>query len=70
MLSTKQNEIMKQLAILGSILLPLTIIGQLFGLSVRSFPLMNHPYAFWIILSLMAVVMLISVIYAKIKKWM
>ena len=30
MLSTKQNEIMKQLAILGSILLPLTIIGQLF----------------------------------------
>jgi len=69
-LSTKQNEIMKQLAILGSILLPLTIIGQLFGLSIHNFPLINHPYAFWIILSIMATVMLISIIYARVKKWM
>jgi magnesium transporter len=70
MLSTKQNEIMKQLAVIGSILLPLTIVGQLFGLSVRSFPLMNHPYAFWIVLSLMVIVLLISLVFTKIKKWM
>ncbi|MFH0804083.1 MAG: magnesium transporter CorA family protein [Candidatus Zambryskibacteria bacterium] len=70
MLSTKQNEIMKNLAIIGSILLPVTIVGQLFGLSVRSFPLLNHPYAFWIILGIMATVMLLSVIYARLKKWM
>lgn len=69
-LTTKQNEIMKNLAIIGSILLPITIIGQLFGLSIRSFPLLNHPYAFWIILGIMATVMFLSIIFAKIKKWM
>jgi magnesium transporter len=70
MLSTKQNEIMKNLAVIGSVLLPLTIIGQLFGLSIHTFPLMDHPYAFWIILGFMAVIMLISLVYAKVKKWM
>ena len=70
LLSAKQNEIMKNLAVIGSVLLPLTIIGQVFGMSIRSFPLMNHPYAFWIILGLMAVVMLSTVIYARLKKWM
>ena len=70
MLSTKQNEIMKQLAIMGAILLPLTLIGQLFGLSVRSFPLINNPNAFWLVLAIMAVVGLVMLAFAKIKKWM
>lgn len=70
MLSAKQNEIMKQLAVIGALLLPLTIIGQLFGLSVRSFPLINHPYAFWMVIGLMLMVMLISLGFAKFKKWM
>jgi magnesium transporter len=70
MLSTKQNEIMKQLAVIGSVILPLTIIGQLFGLSIHSFPLIDNPNAFWIVLGIMAVVMVITMVYAKIKKWM
>lgn len=69
-LTTKQNEIMKNLAVIGSALLPLTIVGQIFGLSIRSFPLMNHPDAFWIILGFMAMIVLASVIYARVKKWM
>jgi Mg2+ and Co2+ transporter CorA len=70
MLSTKQNEIMKNLAVIGSILLPLTIIGQIVGWSVHSFPLMDNPNAFWIIMGLMTAVMLISIIFARLKKWM
>lgn len=69
-LSTKQNEIMRQLTIIGSVILPLSIIGQIFGLSILSFPLKENPYAFWIILALMAVVVLGSLTYAKLKKWM
>ncbi len=69
MLSTKQNEIMKQLTIVGFVILPLTIIGQLFGLSIRFFPLADNPNAFWIILAIMGAVMLTTIIYAKFKKW-
>jgi len=70
MLSTKQNEIMKNLAVIGSVLFPLTIIGQVFGMSIHNFPLIDNPNAFWIILSLMAIVMLVTLIYARVKKWM
>jgi magnesium transporter len=70
LLSAKQNEIMKNLAVIGSVLLPLTIIGQIFGLSIHSFPLIDNPNAFWIILCIMTAVAALTFIYAKIKKWM
>ena len=69
-LSTKQNEIMKNLAVIGSVLLPLNIIGQLFGMSIVYFPLKESPSAFWIILAIMATTMSITLIYARVKKWM
>ena len=70
LLSAKQNEIMKQLTIIGSILLPLTMVSQLFGMSIVNFPLKENPFAFWIILGIMAGVMIVTFTYAKIKKWM
>ena len=70
MLSAKQNEIMKNLAVIGSVLFPLTIIGQIFGMSIHYFPLIDNPYAFWIILGFMAIVMVLTLVYAKVKKWM
>lgn len=70
MLSTKQNEIMKNLATIGLVLLPLTIIGQIFGLSIVYLPLKNEPNAFWIILAMMAIIMVLTAVYARLKKWM
>ncbi len=69
LLSTKQNEIMKQLTVLGAIVLPISIICQLFGMSIRTFPLQDNPNAFWIILTTMCVIALVTLIYAKSKKW-
>jgi len=70
MLSTKQNEIMKQLTIIGSVILPLTIVGQIFGLSISHFPFKEDYNAFWIVLVIMAITMLMTIVYAKFKKWM
>jgi magnesium transporter len=70
MLTTKQNEIMKTLAVVGSVLLPLSVIGQIFGMSIHNFPLIDNPHAFWIILSMMAIIAVVTLIYAKVKKWM
>jgi magnesium transporter len=70
LLSTKQNEIMKTLAVIGSVLLPLSIIGQIFGMSIHNFPLIDDPNAFWIIIGLMIIVVVTMLTYAKIKKWM
>jgi magnesium transporter len=70
MLSTKQNEIMKQITIIGSVMLPLTIVIQLFSMSFRTFPLMEEPNAFWLVLGIMVIVTAVMLAFAKIKKWM
>lgn len=70
LLSTKQNEITKKLAVIGFIFLPITIVIQLFSTSFKYFPLLDHPKGFWIVLGITVIVMLIMLTYAKIKKWM
>ena len=70
LLSTKQNEIMKQLTVLGAVILPLTFICGLFGMSIHTFPLIDNPNAFWIIITAMATVVIITLTYANHKKWL
>ena len=69
LLSAKQNEIMKQLTVLGAVVLPLTIIAQLFGMSIKYFPMVDNPNAFWIIVTMMCAVALCTLVYARHKKW-
>lgn len=70
LLSSKQNEIMKQLTIMGFIILPLTVIGQAFGMSMSNIPFANNPNGFWMAITIMLLSVVIAIIYAKNKKWM
>jgi len=71
LLTTKTNDIMKTLTITAFILLPLTFIGQLFGMSLIYIPFAANPYAFWVIVSVMGVVGVCLFGYFKFfKKWM
>ncbi len=71
LLTTKTNEIMKTLTVTAFIILPLTFIGQLFGISTNNLPLVNEPNGFWIILGIMGVVGVCLYSYFKfVKKWM
>lgn len=71
LLTTKTNDIMKTLTVMAFVILPLTFIGQLFGMSGSDIPLINEPGGFWVILSLMGIVGILLYSYFKfIKKWM
>lgn len=71
LLTTKTNDIMKTLTITAFILLPLTFIGQLFGMSINRIPFGDNPNAFWIILGTMGIVGICLFGYFKFfKKWM
>lgn len=69
LLSTKQNEIMKTLTIMAFIFLPLTFIGQLFGMSIPV-PLVDTAYGFWLVLAGMFVVGMSIFSYFKYKGWL
>jgi magnesium transporter len=69
LLSTKQNEIMKTLTVMAFIFLPLTFIGQLFGMNM-AVPFGDSPYSFWMVLGVMAVVGTSIFVYFKHKGWL
>lgn len=63
------NEIMKILTFFSSIMLPLTMITGMYGMNIK-LPFMDHPYAFWMVFSLMAIIVIVLIIYFKRKRWM
>jgi magnesium transporter len=70
MLSTKQNETMRQLTVMGFITLPLSLIAWIFAMRTEGMPLITNPNAFWIVLTIMATVAIITLVYAWHKKWL
>ncbi|MDZ4226123.1 MAG: CorA family divalent cation transporter, partial [Patescibacteria group bacterium] len=69
LLETKQNEIMKTLTVLAFIFLPLTFIGQIFGMSVP-LPLAENPYSFWFVIGSMVIIAGAIFLYFKRRGWL
>lgn len=55
LLSTKQNEIMKNLTIVTFVFLPLSLIAGIFGMNTHNMPFIGHPHDFIIVLFVMAI---------------
>ncbi len=70
LLTTKQNETVKQLTILGALVLPLNLIAVFFGMRLIDMPVIDNPNAFWIVVVLMLASVAITLTYIKHKKWM
>ena len=71
LVSFKLNDIMKILTIFSVVVIPLTLIASIFGMNVEiSMPLVNNPFGFWFILSLMLISILAMLVVFKRKKWL
>lgn len=70
LLSTKQNEIMKNFTVLAFLFLPLSFIAGVFGMNVDHTPIVGNMYDFWILCGGMAVFACICLIYFKYKSWL
>lgn len=69
LLSTKTNEIMKVLTATTFLMLPATLIGQLFGMNTENTPLIGVRYDFYIIIFIMFVIAFSTLLYFKRKRW-
>lgn len=69
LLSTRQNEIVKNLTIIASIMLPLTLVANIFSMNTATLPIVGAPNDFWIIVGVMAVITLLLALYFKFRKW-
>ena len=62
------NQIIRILTIMSAILLPLSVISSLYGMNVR-LPLAGTPYAFGVVLGIMAGVAVAMLAFFRIRHW-
>lgn len=70
LLSFKSNDVMKTLTVVAFIVLPMTLVSQIFSMGVGRLPLSDNPYAFYIILLFMILIGVLSYAYFRFKKWL
>ncbi len=72
LLNASQNEIMKRLTILAFLAVPVTVLSQLFSLSISvdSIPFHASPYGFWIVTGLGVLTSLLLYIFFRVRKWL
>jgi len=68
--SNRMNEVIKAISIIGTVVLPPTLIASIYGMNFVNMPLTHHPLGFWFSLALMTVVSVFFVVYLKRKRWL
>ncbi len=69
MLTTRQNEVIKNLTIMAFITFPLTLLSSMFGMNVTSAPIIGNNGDFWIIVGIMVLAVLAFFSFFKYKGW-
>ena len=68
-LSHRMNEVMKVLTVIGSIFIPLTFLAGIYGMNFEHMPELSHPYAYFILLGVMAAVAVGMLVAFRRKGW-
>ncbi|MFZ4648670.1 MAG: magnesium transporter CorA family protein [Patescibacteria group bacterium] len=68
--NAKMTSVMKTLTMFSVIVFPLTLFAALFAMRTAYMPLETHPYGFWLIIGIMAVITAIMLTVFKKKHWM
>ncbi len=68
--SNRMNEVMKVLTIIATTFIPLTFIAGVYGMNFMFMPELRWPWAYFVVLGLMAAVAVVMVIYFRRKRWL
>jgi magnesium transporter len=67
--SNKTNEVMKTLAVLSAIILPLTLIAGIYGMNFDYMPELRSPHGYFVTLTVMLLITVILLIYFWRRGW-
>lgn len=65
----KANQVMKVLAIYSVYFLPITFIAGVYGMNFDNMPELHHKNGYFFTLGLMALIVIVTFIYARRKQW-
>lgn len=69
LLSTKQNDIMKNLTVMTFMMLPLSLIAGIFSMETAHSPILGTPADFWFIVGIMLFFAGVIFLYFRYRKW-
>ncbi len=69
LISFQLNDIIKILTIISIVVLPISLIGTIFGMNLKFLPLANHPVGFFVLLGAMVLIIIFLISYFKKRKW-
>jgi magnesium transporter len=68
-LSQQTNKVMKVLAMISTIFIPLTFIAGIYGMNFDFMPELRHPLAYFFVLGGMGIIAITMIIFFKIRRW-
>ena len=69
LVSNKMNDIMRMLTIIATIMMPLTVVGSIYGMNFKYMPELQWKYGYFAVLGFMALLSALMLFYFKKKKW-
>jgi len=69
-LNIRTNEIMKTLALISTVFLPLTFIAGVYGMNFKFMPELNSPWGYPLVLAIMAIIALLLYRTFRTRHWM
>lgn len=70
LITTRQNEIMKNLTIMAFVCFPLSLVSSIFGMNTVGTPILGKPGDFWIIIGFMLFGFICFFIFFWRKRWL
>ncbi len=70
LLSAKQNEAIKGLTMMAFMTFPLSLVASIFAIHANGTPILKEKNAFWLIIFLMVVILVLCIAFFKRKKWL
>lgn len=70
LLTTKQNEIIKNLTIIAFVTLPLSLFTSIFGMNTKTLPIVGNQGDFWVLVGIMAGLTIALFAFFKYKHWL
>jgi len=67
--ANRTNEVMKTLAVVSAIILPLSLIAGIYGMNFENIPELRTRYGYFAVLGLMGFLTLALLIYFKRRGW-
>lgn len=67
--SNRMNEIMKQLTVIATIFMPLTLISSIYGMNFRYMPELQWRYGYFAVLVVMAAIAVWMVWFFRRRRW-